>query len=129
MKRLAALQLEDENFKDAATTIDRLIGVSPLDRTVHEWSSRIAQENQELGAEIRSLQRLLLYPTTNRATVHFQLAQAHAASKDWLAARESLLRTLEEAPRYREAYVLYDQVMENLGDENQESREEPNAGN
>ena len=114
MKRLIEIQLTEEQWEKAAETIDRLLGVNPLDATVHEWANSIAQQTDDRDAAIRSLQRLLLYPTTNRATINYQLARQHVNGQNWQAAHDALLATLEEAPRFRDAYVLYDEVLNHL---------------
>lgn len=114
LKRLIEIQLGKEQWEKAAETIDRLLGVDPLDRSVHELASSIAQQMNDRDAAIRSLRRLLLYPTTNRATVSYQLAQQYVSQQNWQAAHQALLDTLEEAPRFRDAYVLYDEVLKHL---------------
>lgn len=114
MKRLIEIQLTEEQWEKAAETIDRLLGVNPLDPTVHEWANSLAQQTDDRDAAIRSLQRLLLYPTTNRATINYQLARQHVDGQNWQAAHDALLATLEEAPRFRDAYVLYDEVLNHL---------------
>jgi predicted Zn-dependent protease len=126
MKRLIEIQLQEEQWDLATATIDRLLGVNPLDRSVHEWASSVAQQTDQRENAIRSLRRLLLYPTTNRATISYQLAQQHIMEQNWQAAHQALLDTLEEAPRFREAYVLYDEVLDHLSNSSGESDKDSN---
>ncbi|MEC8473765.1 MAG: hypothetical protein VXZ38_03860, partial [Planctomycetota bacterium] len=64
-----------------------------------------------------SLTSLIALSPVDPASIHYQLARAYQTSGQLEKAKEHALRTLAEAPRYREAHQLLLEIIDRLPSE------------
>ena len=111
LKKLAELEEESGDTKEAAATLDRINYIYPVhDEGLHRHLGdlRFAQANYP-GA-IREYTAVIALNPLDKAGAQFSLAQAYYAAGQHDKAEESVLAALEAAPGYRPAQKLLLQI-------------------
>ncbi|MEN9661243.1 MAG: hypothetical protein RL324_192 [Verrucomicrobiota bacterium] len=88
---------------------ERYLAVNPLVAPPHRFLAKAALETADNVTGIAANRVLLQLDPPNPADVHFQLATFLQRSGN-TEARRQVLQALEEAPRYREALQLLDEI-------------------
>jgi len=110
--RLMELAEVAGNWGGLARNARRLLAVNPLIPTPYRHLARAAEESGERDEAVTAYRALALLDDTDAAGVHYRLAKLlHQAGKPREARRE-VLRSLEEAPRFRDAHRLLLELVE-----------------
>jgi tetratricopeptide (TPR) repeat protein len=104
--RLAELALAAGDWRAAARSAERLLGVNPLLPAAHRHLARAAEELGEPSRAAPAYRAELRLEPLDPAGTHFRLARALHAQGDAAGARRQVLRALEEAPRFRAAHRM-----------------------
>jgi tetratricopeptide (TPR) repeat protein len=107
LKKLASLEEELGQPKDAAATLDRINYIYPVhDEDLHRHLGDLWFAQANYPGAIREYTAVVALNPLDKAGAHFKLAQAYYASGQKDKAEESVLAALEAAPGYRPAQKL-----------------------
>jgi len=106
LKKLAALQDEAGQKKEAAATLERLNYIYPLDEELHKRLGALALALGRPTEAVREFKAVTVWKPTDIAGSHFELARAMQAAKQFDEAREEVLIALEAAPGFKPAQKL-----------------------
>jgi cellulose synthase operon protein C len=107
LKKLASLEEEMGEPKEAAATLDRINYIYPVhDEDLHRHLGELWYAQANYPGAIREYTALLALNPLDKAGAQFDLAQAYFASGQRDKAEESVLASLEAAPGYRPAQKL-----------------------
>jgi cellulose synthase operon protein C len=107
LKKLASLEEELGQPKEAAATLDRINYIYPVhDEDLHRHLGDLWFAQSNYPGAIREYTALVALNPLDKAGSHFKLAQAYYASGQKDKAEESVLAALEAAPGYRPAQKL-----------------------
>jgi cellulose synthase operon protein C len=107
LKKLASLEEELGQPKEAAATLDRINYIYPVhDEDLHRHLGDLWFAQSNYPGAIREYTALVALNPLDKAGAHFKLAQAYYASGQRDKAEESVLAALEAAPGYRPAQKL-----------------------
>jgi cellulose synthase operon protein C len=107
LKKLASLEEELGQSKEAAATLDRINYIYPVhDEDLHRHLGDLWFAQSNYPGAIREYSAVVALNPLDKAGAHFKLAQAYYASGQKDKAEESVLAALEAAPGYRPAQKL-----------------------
>jgi tetratricopeptide (TPR) repeat protein len=107
LKKLASLEEELGQPKEAAATLDRLNYIYPVhDEDLHRRLGDLWFAQANYPGAIREYSAVVALNPADKAGAQFNLAQAYYASGQRAKAEESVLAALEVAPGYRPAQKL-----------------------
>ena len=107
LKKLAGLEEELGQPKEAAATLDRINYIYPVhDEDLHRHLGDLWFAQANYPGAIREYTAVVALNPLDKAGAHFNLAQAYYASGQRDKAEESVLAALEAAPGYRPAQKL-----------------------
>ena len=106
LKQLAAWQAEADDRQAAATTLQTVAMVQPLDEDLHERLGTLRLDLGDARAALREFDILLQLEPHDKATAHLRVAEAQRALGDIDASRASVLTALDLAPSFRPAQRL-----------------------
>jgi tetratricopeptide (TPR) repeat protein len=107
LKKLASLEEELGQPKDAAATLERINYVYPVhDEDLHRHLGDLWFAQSNYPGAIREYAAVVALNPLDKAGAQFKLAQAYYASGQKDKAEESVLAALEAAPGYRPAQKL-----------------------
>jgi tetratricopeptide (TPR) repeat protein len=107
LKKLASLEEEMGQPKDAAATLDRINYIYPVhDEELHRHLGDLWFAQANYPGAIREYTAVVALNPLDKAGAQFNLAQAYYASGQRDKAEESVLAALEAAPGYRPAQKL-----------------------
>ncbi len=107
LKRLASLEEELNQPKEAAATLDRINYIYPVkDEDLHRHLGDLWYAQANYSGAVREYTAVVALNPLDRAGAQFHLAQAYFASGQRDKAEESVLLALEVAPGYRPAQKL-----------------------
>jgi tetratricopeptide (TPR) repeat protein len=107
LKKLASLEEELGQPKEAAATLDRINYIYPVhDEDLHRHLGDLWFTQSNYPGAIREYSAVVALNPLDKAGAHFKLAQAYYASGQKDKAEESVLAALEAAPGYRPAQRL-----------------------
>ena len=106
LKKLATLLVEAGRPADAASALDRLNYIDPVDEDLHRRLGDLWIEQNNLDGAIREYQAALAAKPADPAASHFHLATAYRRANRTDNARDELLLALEAAPGYRPAQKM-----------------------
>ena len=107
LKKLASLEEELGQPKEAAATLDRINYIYPVhDEDLHRHLGDLWFAQANYPGAIREYTALVALNPLDKAGAHFKLAQAYYAAGQREKAEESVLASLEAAPGYRPAQKL-----------------------
>jgi tetratricopeptide (TPR) repeat protein len=114
--RLMELCIEQEDWVAALNTADRLLGINPLIAPPHRVIAAAAEKLDDSRRAIPALRALVALNPIDPADLHFRLSRHLTEQSELSAARREVLRSLEEAPRFRAAHrqllVILDKIAE-----------------
>ena len=85
---------------------EQVVAINPLAPTAHNYLAKAAEAAGDRQLGIEAHRTLLLLDPLDRAEQHYRLAKLLAEEKQLGEARRQVVRSLEEAPRYRAAHQL-----------------------
>jgi len=104
--QLAALLEQKGQAEEALAVLDSSVFIYPFDPALHERRAALAARLKK-PAEVRDARRAIVaLNPVDRAEAYYQLASAELEAGDRTAARRSVLRSLEIAPRFERAQEL-----------------------
>ena len=107
--RLIVTAMENEDWELAQANLERFFAVDPLRPQAYRNQAKVSEALEDQDGAIDAWSKLLLLDPPDPARVHYQLARLlFEMGRD--GARHHVLRALEEAPRFREAYRLLRQI-------------------
>jgi cellulose synthase operon protein C len=107
LKKLAALEEELGQPRDAAATLERINYIYPVhDEDLHRHLGDLWFGQSNYPGAIREYSAVVALNPLDKAGANFKLAQAYYASGQKDKAEESVLAALEAAPGYRPAQKL-----------------------
>jgi cellulose synthase operon protein C len=107
LKKLASLEEELGQPKEAAATLDRINYIYPVkDEDLHRHLGDLWFAQSNYAGAIREYSAVVALNPLDKAGAHFKLAQAYYALGQKDKAEESVLAALEAAPGYRPAQKL-----------------------
>ena len=107
LKKLASLEEELGQPKEAAATLDRINYIYPVhDEELHRHLGDLWLAQANYPGAIREYTAVIALNPLDKAGAQFNLAQAYYASGQRDKAEESVLAALEAAPGYRPAQKL-----------------------
>ena len=104
--RLLELEAERRNWAAVRRFARHYLAINPLMPKPYRFMAEAAEQTNETKSAIAAWRKVLLFDPTDPAEVHFRLATQLAKDKQNKAARREVLKSLEEAPRYRDAHRL-----------------------
>jgi tetratricopeptide (TPR) repeat protein len=104
--RLLDLEVGRENWTGVQKYARHYLAINPLHARPYRFQAMAFEKTDRPKEAIAALEKVLLFEPADPADVHFRLASLLAADKQNGAARRHVLKSLEEAPRYREAHRL-----------------------
>jgi tetratricopeptide (TPR) repeat protein len=111
LKKLASLEEELQQPKEAAATLDRINYIYPVhDEALHRHLGDLWFAQANYAGAVREYNAVIALNPLDKAGAHFNLAQAYYASGQHDKAEESVLAALEAAPGYRPAQKLLLQI-------------------
>jgi tetratricopeptide (TPR) repeat protein len=106
LKKLAGLQEELGDTKDAAATLEQLNFIYPADEDLHRrLGGLLLAQNDDAGA-VREYSAVLAMKPLDIASAEFDVARAYYAAGNKGKAEESVLASLEAAPGFKPAQKL-----------------------
>ncbi len=96
----------------AAAALERAVYIYPYEMGVHERLAQLYSRLGDAAAVIRERQAVLALDPVDRPEALYQLARAYFEAGDWIAARRTVLRALEEAPGFERAQDLLLEIRE-----------------
>jgi cellulose synthase operon protein C len=106
LKELASLQQEAGDGKDAASTLERINYIYPMDEDLHRKLCDLWFDQNNPAADVRECNAVLAMHPLDQASAQFEVARAYFAAGEKNQARDHLLASLEAAPGYRPAQKL-----------------------
>lgn len=106
MLRLLELEEAAGDREALARDASRLLAVNPLSPAPHRALAKAAEQLGRRDEAIRAYQALLLLEDHDPAESHFRLARLLNQAGRKAEARRSVLKSLEEAPRFLDAHRL-----------------------
>jgi tetratricopeptide (TPR) repeat protein len=110
--RLMELAQSAADWNGLAKNARRLLAVNPLIPAPYRSLARAAEELKERDEAIRAYRELLLLDQSDATGVHYQLAKLLSQAGNTREARREVLRSLEDAPRFRDAHRLLLELVE-----------------
>ena len=111
--RLMELDEAAGDWAGVAKNARRFLAVNPLVPTPHRQLARAAEHLGERDDALTAYRAVALLDDTDPAEVHYHLAKLLREAGKPQEARREVLRSLEEAPRFREAHQLLLELVEN----------------
>ncbi len=103
--RLVGLDSAEERWERVQENLERLLAVNPLIPQPYRHLARASEAQGKQPEAIGAYRTLLQLSPADPADVHFQLARL-LHEQESPEAHEHVLKALEEAPRFRDAYRL-----------------------
>jgi tetratricopeptide (TPR) repeat protein len=110
--RMIELDEATGDWRGAARNARRFLAVNPLVPTPHRALARAAEHLGDREEALTAYRAVALLDDTDPAGVHFHLAKLLREAGKPQEARREVLRSLEEAPRFREAHQLLLELIE-----------------
>jgi cellulose synthase operon protein C len=115
LTKLASLEEELGNGKDAAATLDRINYIYPETEGLHRHLGELWLAQGNYAGAVREYSAVLALNPLDKASAEFDLAQAYFAAGQKDKAEESVLLALETAPGFRPAQKLLLQIKSEEG--------------
>jgi cellulose synthase operon protein C len=106
LKLDAKLLAEAGNKKEAATVLDRLNYIYPMDNQAHQQLGELWIELGNGSGAAREFHSVLAHNPIDAARAHYDLARAYQLNHQNDKAKDEVLSALETAPGYRQAQKL-----------------------
>lgn len=102
--RLMELNAAAEDWNATIENAERMLAVNPLLPAPHRHLAAAAEKAENDSVAIQAYRTLLLMAPLDPAEMHFRLANLLQRTGDLPTAKQHIVRSLEEAPRYRAAH-------------------------
>jgi tetratricopeptide (TPR) repeat protein len=106
LKRLATLQSEAGQKKEAAATLERINLIFPKDEDLHKRLGALYMDLNNPAGAVREFQALVAMPPLDPAGAHYELARALKLANRTEEAKDEVLSALEAAPGFKPAQKL-----------------------
>jgi tetratricopeptide (TPR) repeat protein len=106
LDRLIEMASDDEDFYRMLRYAEQYLAVQPLTATGHEAVATASEQLDAPQRTVNAIEVLKLLDPVDPAKLDYRLASALVKSHRNLEAKRAVLRSLEEAPRYRDALRL-----------------------
>jgi len=106
LKKLAVLEQEAGNSKQARTTLAKLNYIYPEDEETHRRLGSLLLEAGDAEGAVREGKALLALKPVDTAQSHYELAKALKAARRLDEAKDQVVMALEAAPGYKPAQQL-----------------------
>ncbi len=106
LKKLAAIEQDSGQRKQAETTLAELNYIYPEDEEIHRRLGGLLLESADPGGAIREYQAALALRTADPAESHYDLARALHAAHRVNEAKDQVVLALEAAPDFKPAQQL-----------------------
>ncbi len=106
LKKLAALEDQTGQRKQAERTLTKLNYIYPEDETIHRMFGRILLASGDANAAVREDQAVIALHPADPADSHYQLATALRAAHRLGEAKDQVVLALEAAPDFKPAQQL-----------------------
>ncbi|MBK1877054.1 peptidase MA family metallohydrolase [Pelagicoccus mobilis] len=113
ISRLHEIATTADSQPDLLKWSNAWIAINPMAKTPWRTLLSSASSTGNSGLAIESAKALLALETPDSASLNYQIAVL-LQSSDLESAKRHLMMSLEEAPRFRKAYALYDEINEKL---------------
>ena len=110
LTKLASLEEELGQVKEAAATLDRINYIYPETEDLHRHLGELWLAQGNYAGAVREYTAVLALKPLDKASAEFNLAQAYFAAGEKDKAEESVLLALETAPGFRPAQKLLLQI-------------------
>ena len=110
--RLMELDQASGDWRGVAKNARRFLAVNPLVPTPHRQLARAAEHLGDRDDALTAYREVALLDDTDPAEVHYHLATLLRDAGKLQEARREVLKSLEEAPRFREAHQLLLEMVE-----------------
>jgi tetratricopeptide (TPR) repeat protein len=110
--RLIELAAGEKDWKAVREVASQLLGINPLIPAPHRSLAQAAEALGERALAIEAQRTLLLLDPLDRADHHYKLAKLLVEENQLAAARQEVVKALEEAPRFRDAHRLLLEIVE-----------------
>lgn len=104
--RLAELGEENADWTSVAKNARRMLAVNPLLIAPYRTLARAAEELKDRDEAMMAYRSILHFAPPDSADIHYRLAVLHDRAGERDKARREVLKSLEEAPRSRDAHKL-----------------------
>lgn len=104
--RLLELETDRENWTGVQKYAANFLAINPLRPRPYRYLAEASEKVKQSRRAIDAWDKVLLLDPADPAEVHYRLASLHADQKQKAEARLHVLKSLEEAPRYRKAHRL-----------------------
>jgi tetratricopeptide (TPR) repeat protein len=105
-ERLIELYETSGNWSAAARHARNWLAVNPLTPAPHRALAKAAEHEKERSEAIAAYRAVLRFGVPDASDVHYRLARLLDQNGERDKARREVLKSLEEAPRFREAHEL-----------------------
>jgi tetratricopeptide (TPR) repeat protein len=106
LKKLATLQEEAGQLREAAATLDEINEIYPFDDDLHRHLGDLLLTQQQHDRAIREYAAAVALQPHDKAGALYNLAKAYFAARQFDKAEQQVLAALETAPGYRPAQQL-----------------------
>ncbi len=103
---LVSLLLEEQDYKQARTVVNEMLGINPMIALPHELMVATSLPLNDDVALASAWSSLLEMEPTDPAETHFQLARVLSRLQRNVEAKRQVLKALEYAPKFRDAQLL-----------------------
>ena len=104
--RLLDIEAGRENWTGVRKSARRYLAINPLNARPYRFQAEAFEQTGQTKEAIAAWEKVLLFDPADPADVHFRLASLLAEDQQKALARRHVLRSLEEAPRFRDAHRL-----------------------
>jgi len=112
--RLIEIAAAAKDWKSVKALADDVLAINPLIPAPHRYLAQAATALSDRPAAIRAHKTLLMMDPLDAADHHYQLASLLAAEQQLPEARREVVRSLEEAPRFRAAHQLLLEIADKM---------------
>jgi len=112
LKKLASLEEDLGEPKEAAATLDRINYIDPVDEDLHHRLGKLWLTQENYPGAIREYGAVVAMHPLDASSAQFNLAQAYFAAGQREEAQQHVLASLEAAPGYRPAQRLLLQLQD-----------------
>ncbi len=106
LKKLAQLESDAGDTKQAELTLTKLDFIYPEDEEVHRRLAKLALASGDSACAVRESQAVLAIKPADAAQTHYELAQALRAAHRLNEAKDQVVLALEAAPDFKPAQQL-----------------------
>jgi cellulose synthase operon protein C len=106
LKRLAHLQTDLGDSKQAAVTLGKISFVYPEDEETHRMLAKLSLSQKDVNTAVRESQAVLALKPADAAQTHYELAEALDAANRRKEAKDQVVLALEAAPDFKPAQQL-----------------------